>query len=43
MDLGMFPFLGEQQNPQVELNWRRETRRREEGLIIVVIKIDVDL
>ena len=27
----------------IRINWRRETRRREEGLIVVVIGIDVNL
>ena len=27
----------------VRINWRRETRRREEGLVVVLIEIDVDL
>jgi hypothetical protein len=27
----------------IRIYWRRETRRREEGLIVVVIEIDVDL
>jgi hypothetical protein len=27
----------------VRINWRRETRRREEGLVVVLIDIDADL
>ena len=52
MDLVMFPFFGNKtlrssSIPQIclmrciRINWRRETRRREEGLVIIIVIIDI--